>query len=72
MKKRDSFFNKLYDEAGDIEFSLRNDADDVSDESLEKRYKIVVLTILPILLSRVRAIFFILAFLAGGLLARIF
>lgn len=72
MKKRYDFFNKLYDEASDIEFSLRYDADDVSKESLEKRYKIVVLTILPILLSRVRAIFFLLAFLIGILMARSF
>lgn len=69
MKKRDNFFKELYDECGDIEFILRYYPEDESEESLERRYKIVMMTALPILLSRVRAIFFLLTFLTGVLLA---
>lgn len=70
MKKRKNFFKELYDECGDIEFILRYYPEDESEESLERRYKIVMMTALPILISRVRAIFFLLAFLAGVMLTR--
>lgn len=71
-KKRNSFFKKLYDECDDIHFEFSYDAQDEAQNDLEHRYKIIVVTILPILLSRVRAIFFTLAFLVGLLLLRFF
>ena len=76
MKNRGNFFKKLYDECGDIQFILRYYPEDESKESIERRYKIVMMTALPILLSRVRAIFFLLSsflsFLLGALLTSIF
>ena len=71
MKKRSNFLEELYEEASDIKFRLRYNADEVSEKSLEKRYKIVVMTILPILLSLVRSIFFVLAGIVGFLLGRL-
>lgn len=72
MKKRHGFFDEIYNECSDIKFILSNYADDEGYESLERRYKIVVMTILPILLSRVRTILFLFCFPAGfflGMLA---
>lgn len=71
MKKRSNFLKELYEEASDIKFRLRYNADEVSEKSLEKRYKIVVMTILPILLSLVRSIFFVLSGIVGFLLGRL-
>ena len=70
MKKRSNFLKELYEEASDIKFRLCYNADEVSEKSLEKRYKIVVMTILPILLSLVRSIFFMLSGIVGFLLGR--
>ena len=71
MKKRSNFLKELYEEASDIKFRLCYNADEVSEKSLEKRYKIVVMTILPILLSLVRSIFFMLSGIVGFLLGRL-
>lgn len=55
------FFKELYDECDDLAFKLRHEPDREAEENLERRYKIVVMTLLPIICSRVRAIFFTLS-----------
>ena len=71
MKKRNNFFEEIYDECGDIKFGFGHYSDDVSNEELERRYKIIMMTILPILLSRVRSIFFATAIIVGFLLGQL-
>ena len=66
--RKKSFFSKLYDECDDLVFVFKYETDSEAKQRAEDRYKVVVATILPILLSRVRAIFFILAFAFGLLL----
>ena len=67
--RKKSFFSKLYDECDDLAFIFESYPEDKADERAEERYKVVVTTILPLLLSCVRAILFLLTFAVGLLLS---
>lgn len=62
-------FKQIYDDAYDLEIMLRQQAEDEGEDGLERRYKIIVLSLLPVICDRVRAIFFALAFVLGFTLA---
>ena len=71
MTKHSGFFKKLYDECDDLVFVFKYETDQETKQRAEDRYKVVMATILPILLSRMRAIFFLLAYACGFLTALI-
>lgn len=64
-------FKQIYDDAYDLEIMLRQQAEDEGEDDLERRYKIIVLSLLPVICDRVRAIFFALAFVLGFVFSRI-
>lgn len=67
-----SVFKKVYDEAYDVEIMLCHKPEGEAQEDLERRYKIVVMELLPVICGRVRACFFLLAVILGLLLSGIF
>ena len=62
-------FKQIYDDAYDLEIMLRQQAEDEGEDDLERRYKIIVLSLLPVICDRVRAIFFAFALVLGFTLA---
>ncbi len=76
MKKADILGNRIYkeiyDKAAYLEVVFSEQAEGESQEALENRYKVIVLFLLPVICSRVRAIFFLLTAQLGILLALLF
>ena len=58
MKKRRNPVKRMIQECDDIAVILENHAEGEAEEAAERRYKIVVMTILPFLLVRTGLILF--------------
>ena len=72
MAKKSALMEKIYEESDRLVHMLNQQRKDRPEDSAECGYKIIVATILPILLDRVRVIFFFLSFILGFLLSRLF
>jgi len=63
------FFKRIYDESDKLAAVFSQRAKNDPEKNAEYRYKVVVMTLLPILCSRMRAVFFFCSFVLGFLLA---
>ncbi len=63
------FFKKVYDDCDELVTAFSQKAKEGPEKSAEYRYKIIVMTLLPILCSRIRAVFFFCSFVLGFLFA---
>lgn len=65
------FFKEVYEDSDKLVTVFSQKAKEEPEKSAEYRYKIIVMTLLPILCSRIRAIFFFFSTVLGFLLALI-
>lgn len=61
----DYSFRQAYDCCDNLEVMFRERAEHDAEDDLESCYKVVVMTLLPVICSRVRAIFFAFALMLG-------
>ena len=67
MMKRTSLMQKSFDESDDLTYVLEQQCKQGTGDCTEERYKIIVLTVLPLILDRLRFISFLFCFLLGML-----
>lgn len=65
MMKRTSLMQQIFDESDDLVYMLEQQCKQESGDRTEKCYKIIVLTVLPLIFDRLRFISFLFCFLLG-------
>ena len=65
--KRTSLMQKIFDESDDLAYVLEQQCEQGTGDCTEERYKIIVLTVLPLIFDRLRFISFLFCCLLGML-----